>query len=99
MFDTNTNGSIRVCSLLLLNFIDRFRLYRNIRRSITSFYFILANLPFLERNRRTNVIPIILSPYRSNLQGIVDIVGPSLLELEARVEVTIPDGSTVILNT
>lgn len=99
MFDTNTNGSIRVCSLLLLNFIDRFGLYRNIRRSITGFYFILANLPFLERNRRTNVIPITLSPYRSNLQGIVDIVGPSLLELEARVKVTIPDGSTVILNT
>lgn len=67
MFDTNTNGSIRVYSLLLLNFIDRFRLYRNIRRSITGFYFILANLPFLERNRRTNVILITLGPYRSNL--------------------------------
>lgn len=96
-FDTATNGGIEVYSVPLCTFIDGFGLYRNMRRSITGFYFIPANLPFAERNRRANVLPFTLGPHGSNMDGIVDAVGASLRELDAGVEVTMPDGKKIIL--
>lgn len=60
-------AAAHVISLPFFTFIDGFRLYRNMHRSLTGFYRINAALSYNERARRTNVLPSTLGPHDCNL--------------------------------
>lgn len=66
----------RCLSVPLQTFIDGFGLYRTTQRSLMGFYQIMANLPFRERARRMNVIPITLGPHGSNFADVVEALVP-----------------------
>lgn len=66
-----------VRSLPLFAFIDGLGLYRNMYRSLMGFYFINAGLSYIERARRTNVLPLTLGPHGSNMKDVVNAIGPS----------------------
>ena len=53
------------------------------RRSIIGFYFILVGLSYIERKRRANVLPFILSLYGSNISDVVEAIRPLLRALDA----------------
>lgn len=98
LVDIFVNG-IKVLSLLLKNFTDSFRLYRNMHRSLIGFYFILASLLFQESNRRSNVICFTLSLYSSNLRAVVAAIAPRLLQLNAGEVIEIPGRSKFLVYT
>lgn len=68
--------------LVLLYFIDRFGLYRNIYRKLIGIYFIAAGLTAQQRNRRTNVLPFTLGLYSSNMDDVIKAIGPILRTLD-----------------
>lgn len=83
-------------SVLLITFINAFRLYRNLYRLLIGIYFIVAVLSARERNRRANILPLILSLYRSNFANVVEAI-KLLAVLDRSVEVYIPRIGTVLL--
>lgn len=83
-------------SVPLITFINAFGLYRNLYRLLIGIYFIVAALSTRERNRRANVLPLILSPYRSNFADVVEAI-KLLTVLDRSVKVYIPRIGTVLL--
>lgn len=83
-------------SVPLITFINAFRLYRNLYRLLIGIYFIVATLSARERNRRANVLPLILGPYRSNFANVVEAI-KLLAVLDRSVKVYIPRIGTVLL--
>lgn len=61
--------------MLIINFTDDFGLYRNIYRALIGLYIINAAFTILERRRRTNIFPLTIGPYSSNLEGVIDVIG------------------------
>ncbi|KAH8746167.1 hypothetical protein F5882DRAFT_237250, partial [Hyaloscypha sp. PMI_1271] len=57
-----------------LLFIDGFSIYRNLYRTLIGIYTILVGFSSKEYSRRANVFPIILGPYRSNFNNIINIL-------------------------
>jgi hypothetical protein len=90
-FDSGTtaDGGLVVQSIPLVVFIDGFGLYRNMYRSLMGVYLLNGSLSNQERNRRINVIPLILGPHGSNMAAVVDAIGPSMSALDAGVEMDI----------
>lgn len=86
----------RTISVPLITFINAFGLYRNLYRLLIGIYFIIAILSARERNRRANVLPLTLSPYRSNFTNIVEAI-KLLTILDRSVKVYIPRIGTVLL--
>lgn len=86
----------RTISVPLITFINVFRLYRNLYRLLIGIYFIIAVLSTRERNRQANVLPLILSPYRSNFANVVEAI-KLLTVLDRSVKVYIPRIGTVLL--
>lgn len=64
-------SDIQVISVPLLIFINSFGLYRNINHSLIGIYTIIGGYIYIERNRRTNIIPLTLGPYSSNFEDII----------------------------
>lgn len=60
--------------LPLITFIDAFGLYRNSYRLLIGIYFILVLLSTRERDRRSNVFPLILGLYSSNFADVVEAI-------------------------
>lgn len=60
--------------LPLITFIDAFGLYRNLYRLLIGIYFILVLLSARERDRRSNIFPLILGPYSSNFADVVEAI-------------------------
>jgi putative Mn2+ efflux pump MntP len=77
-------------------FIDRFGLYRNIYRSLIGFYLLNGLLSNQERNRRINVIPLILGPYRSNIAAVIAAISLSMSALDTGVELEISGTKTIV---
>lgn len=71
--------SIKVIVVLMLNFIDDFGLYRNMYRALIGFYIQNRAFTILERKRRTNVFPLTIGPYSSNLEGVIQAIGSFLV--------------------
>lgn len=67
-FDQQT---VSVISVPLLTFIDGFGLYRNMYRTLMGVYLIIAAFSFVERARRSNVLPLTLGPHGSNFDDVV----------------------------
>lgn len=95
---TFDKGKHKVISLLFTLFADAFGLYRNIYRSLIGIYYILAGLTIQERNRTTNVFPLILRLYSSNIARVVETIGIFLRALNSSKIIDI-DGRKVILYT
>lgn len=73
----------------MLNFIDNFSLYRNIYRALIGFYIQNGAFTILKRKRRTNVFPLTIGPYSSNLDGIIQAIGSFLVQLDTRIIIDI----------
>jgi hypothetical protein len=58
-------------------------------RSLMGVYLLNGSLSNQERNRRINVIPLILGPHGSNIAAVVDAIGPSMSALDTGVEMDI----------
>lgn len=93
---TFDKGKHKVMSLLFALFADAFGLYRNMYRSLIGIYCILAGLTAQERNRTTNVFPLTLGPYSSNIAGVVETIGMFLRALDSGKIIDI-DGRKVML--
>lgn len=93
---TFDKGKYKVISLLFALFADAFGLYRNIYRSLIGIYCILVGLTAQERNRTTNVFPLILRPYSSNITKVVETIGMFLRALNSSKIIDI-DGRKVML--
>lgn len=89
-------GKHKVISLLFALFADAFGLYRNIYRSLIGIYCILAGLTAQERNYTTNIFPLILRPYSSNIARVVETIGIFLRALDSSKIIDI-DSRKVIL--
>lgn len=89
-------GKYKVMSLLFALFTDAFGLYRNIYRSLIGIYYILVGLIVQERNRTTNVFPLTLRPYSSNIARVVETIGIFLQALNSSKIIDI-DGRKVML--
>lgn len=72
---TFDKGKHKVMSLLFTLFTDAFGLYRNIYRSLIGIYCILVGLTIQERNYTTNIFPLTLRPYSSNITRVVETIG------------------------
>lgn len=94
-FDTMST-STKVVSLPFFNFNDGFGLYRNIRKSLIGMYLINTALKYRERYRRSNIIPLILGLYRSNIADIVATIGLALYNLDASkmIDLFLPDSTS-----
>lgn len=95
-FFSNNNNYIPVLSIVTINFLDSFGLYRNIYRSLIGFYVSNARLLLKERKRRTNLILLTIGPYRSNLADVINIIGLLLTELDASIVISINSVETIV---
>lgn len=73
---------MKVIVVLMLNFTDDFGLYRNMYRALMGFYMQNGAFTILERKRRTNVFPLTIGPYSSNLEGMIQAIGSFLVQLD-----------------
>lgn len=80
----------------IINFIDDFGLYCNIYRALIGLYIINATFTILERRRRTNIFPLTIGPYSSNLEGVINIIGSFLVQLDASIIITINRQETLV---
>lgn len=85
-----------VLSIVTINFLDGFGLYRNMYRSLIGFYVSNARLLLKERKRRTNLILLTIGPYRSNLADVVNVIGLLLTELDASIVISINSVETIV---
>lgn len=44
-------------------------------RALIGLYIINGAFTILERRRRTNIFPLTIGPYSSNLEGVIDTIG------------------------
>lgn len=51
-------------------------------RTLIGIYFLPIELSIVERNRSTNVIPLILGLYRSNIKAVVEAIGLAIRVLD-----------------
>lgn len=88
--------STKVVSLPFFNFNDGFGLYRNIRKSLIGMYLINTALKYRERYRRSNIIPLTLGLYRSNIADVVAAIGLALYDLDASeiIDLFLPDSTS-----
>lgn len=70
----NEKTQNHVISFPLLTFIDGFRLYRNMYRSLMGVYMIPASFSFQERNCRANVLLLTLGPHGSNFGNVIKVM-------------------------
>lgn len=82
--------------LPLITFIDAFRLYRNLYRSLIGIYFIIVAMNSRERNRRANVFLLTLSLYGSNFVDVIEAI-KLLASLDRGIEVLILGQGLVLL--
>lgn len=92
----SNNNYIPVLSIVTINFLDGFGLYRNIYRSLIGFYISNARLLLKERKRRTNLILLTIGPYRSNLADVMNIISLLLTELDASIVISINSVETIV---
>lgn len=80
----------------ILDFLDSFRLYRNINRSCIGYYKINSAFTIKERKRRNNIIVATIGLYRSNLKDVVSIIGPLATELDTSIIIDINSTDTIV---
>lgn len=73
----------------LLYFIDAFRLYRNIYRSLLKIYFIFARLTVKERKYRSNVFLLTFNSYSSELKDIYNALKSNIIILDRNLSIII----------
>ena len=81
----------RYILMLLLTFINRFRVYRNSYRTLIGIYIINVALRYRERIRRANVLPLTLGPYSSNFADVYKALKGSVVSLEQGLTIKIKD--------
>jgi len=90
------NGNIVVLLTPILDFLDSFRLYRNINRSYIGYYKINSAFTIKERKRRNNIIIATIGLYRSNLKDVVSIISPLTTELDTSIVIDINSVDTIV---
>jgi len=73
----------------ILFFINGFDFFRNMYRSLISWYLILVALNLKNRNRRTNVFVLTLDSYDFNFSNVVAAVESRLIALDRRINIII----------
>ena len=69
-------------------FIDNFRLYKNIYKTLIEFYLNFTSLELRDRFRRYNIISITLGPYKSKFKDIITTLkGLRLLDREINLTI------------
>lgn len=80
-------------------YIDTFRLYRNMYRTLIGIYLFIAVLTNKERSRRANIIPLTLSLYSYNLLEVIDVVGTVVSALDIGIEIELVNRTKKIVYT
>lgn len=65
-------------------------------RALIGLYIINGVFTILERRRRTNIFPLTISPYSSNLEGVIDAIGLFLVQLDTSMLMTINRQETLV---
>jgi hypothetical protein len=86
-WDRAKGGNI-VLSCPLLTFIDGFGLFRNTYRTLVGMYVTPASFSAVDRKRRANTFPLLVSPHGSIFEEVVDTLR-SLIPLDRGVTVEI----------
>lgn len=88
--------NIKVILVLIINFTDGFGLYRNMYRTLIGFYMLNRALSIQERKRRTNVFPLTISPYGSNLDDIIRVIRVFLVKLDTSIVLEVNRQDTIV---
>lgn len=80
-------------------YIDAFRLYRNIYRTLIGIYLFITVLTNKERSYRANIIPLTLSLYGYNLSEVIDAVGTVISTLDTGIKIELVDRTKKIVYT
>lgn len=91
------NNNIEIISVPLYFYIDAFRLYRNIYRTLIGIYLFITALTNKERSRRANIIPLTLGLYGYNLSEVIDVVGTVVSTLDIGIEIELVDRTKKII--
>ena len=87
----------KICIFIpLIIFIDAFKAYRNIYRSLISIYNTPVNLFLTKRSRKKNTLTFILGPHGSSFENVVEALKPGLAVLNEGVFIQIKNRQVFI---
>jgi len=95
-WDRAKGGNI-VLSCPLLTFIDGFGLFRNTYRTLVGMYVTPASFSAVDRKRRANTFPLLVSPHGSIFEEVVDTLR-SLIPLDRGVTVEINTSTNALMS-